>query len=639
MLKEMGFVRVGAIVPKLKVADVEFNVEEIINLINVAEEKKIQIACFPELCITGYSCGDLFYQDILIEKSKQGLKRILDETKNLNIITILGMPIKFENQLFNVGIVIQRGEILGVIPKTFIPNYAEFYEKRWFASSKNAKQKEICIFDKNVPFGTDVLFKDKENEDICFGIEICEDLWAVESPSNKIALNGGTVIFNLSASNEIIGKNEYRKELVKMQSAKTISGYVYCSSGVNESTADVVFSGHSMIYENGKQLAENERFDFESNLIYSEIDTKRIMNDRIKNISYMGDIDTLNYRTVYVQIKDDIESLERKYEEFPFVPTDKKKINEICNEILNIQGYGLTKRLLHTKMNKTVIGISGGLDSTLAFLVIERAYKILNIPNKNIIAITMPGFGTTSRTNENAKKLVTTYNATLKEIDITGSCIKHFEDIGQNENIHDTAYENAQARERTQILMDIANKENAIVVGTGDLSELALGWCTYNGDQMSMYSVNSSIPKTLVRYLIKWVADNSQTEECKKTIYDILDTPISPELLPPNESGQIEQKTEEQIGPYILHDFFLYHFLRYGTSPKKMYYIACKTFEEKFNNDEIKHWLQVFIKRFFTQQFKRNSMPDGPKVGTVSLSPRGDLRMPSDASYNLWLEL
>ncbi len=474
MLKEHGFVRCGAVVPKLKVADIDFNVCEIIEQIKQAESKKVQIVCFPELSITGYSCGDLFYQEILIKKAIEGLQNILKETKNLNIISILGMPIKSENQLFNTAVVIQKGEILGVVPKTFIPNYAEFYEKRWFASSKNAKKNEIALFGKNVPFGTDILFKDKENEDISFGIEICEDLWAVESPSNKIALNGGTIIFNLSASNEVIGKNEYRKDLIRTQSAKTISSYVYSSSGVNESTTDEVFSGSSMIYENGKCLAENERFDFGSNLIYSDIDTKRIMNDRIRNISYMGDIDVLDFRKIDVEIIDCIESLEREYEEYPFVPSDKKKINEICNEILNIQSYGLAKRLLHTKINKVVIGISGGLDSTLAFLVATRAYKILDISNKNIIAITMPGFGTSMRTYENAKNLIKSYNATLREIDITKTCLRHFEDIGQDKNDHDTTYENAQARERTQILMDVANKENAIVIGTGDLSELAL---------------------------------------------------------------------------------------------------------------------------------------------------------------------
>ena len=636
MLKEQGFVRVGAVVPKLKVADTEFNCNEIIKQIEVASNNKIQIVVFPELCVTGYTCQDLFEQDTLLEEAEKALNKILDYTNNLDIICIIGMPIKAENQLFNTAVVIQKGKILGIVPKTFIPNYGEFYEKRWFASSKNANKKEIEILDQKVPFGIDLLFKDKENNEICFGIEICEDIWAVEPPSNKLALLGANIIFNLSASNEVIGKKEYRRDLVKMQSAKTISGYVYCSSGVNESTSDVVFSGESMIFENGSCLTNNQRFDFKSNMIFTEIDTKRLANDRRKNISFMGDSVDLEYREIKINIPDNIEDLTREYSKTPFVPEDKKKISEICEEILNIQSYGLAKRLLHTNINKTIIGISGGLDSTLAFLVIIKAYEILNLPKENIIAITMPGFGTTSRTHNNSMKLINEYGATFREINVTKSSLQHFEDIGHDKNIKDVTYENAQARERTKILMDIANKENGLVVGTGDLSELALGWCTYNGDHMSMYAVNASIPKTLVKYIIKWVADNSK-EECKNIINDILDTPISPELLPPDENGNIEQKTEEQVGPYILHDFFLYHFLRYGAEPKKIYILACKTFKNDFKKEEIKHWLQVFIKRFFTQQFKRNCMPDGPKVGTVSLSPRGDLRMPSDASYNIWL--
>lgn len=636
MLKEQGFVRVGAVVPKLKIADTEFNCNEIIKQIEVASNNKIQIAVFPELCVTGYTCQDLFEQDTLLEEAEKALNKILDYTNNLDIICIIGMPIKAENQLFNTAVVIQKGKILGIVPKTFIPNYGEFYEKRWFASSKNANKKEIEILDQKVPFGIDLLFKDKENNEICFGIEICEDIWAVEPPSNKLALLGANIIFNLSASNEVIGKKEYRRELVKMQSAKTISGYVYCSCGVNESTADLVFSGESMIFENGSCLTNNQRFDFESNMIFTEIDTKRLANDRRKNISFMGNPVDLEYREIKINIPDNIENLTREYSKTPFVPEDKKKISEICEEILNIQSYGLAKRLLHTNINKTIIGISGGLDSALAFLVIIKAYEVLNLPKENIIAITMPGFGTTSRTHKNSIKLINEYGATFREINITKSSLQHFEDIGHDKKMKDITYENAQARERTKILMDIANEENGIVVGTGDLSELALGWCTYNGDHMSMYSVNASIPKTLVEYIIKWVADNSK-EEYKNIINDILDTPISPELLPPDENGNIEQKTEEQVGPYILHDFFLYHFLRYGAEPKKIYILACKTFKNDFKKEDIKHWLQVFIKRFFTQQFKRNCMPDGPKVGTVSLSPRGDLRMPSDASYNIWL--
>lgn len=636
MLKEQGFVRVGAVVPKLKVADTEFNCNEIIKQIEVASNNKIQIAIFPELCVTGYTCQDLFEQDTLLEEAEKALNKILDYTNNLDIICIIGMPIKAENQLFNTAVVIQKGKILGIVPKTFIPNYGEFYEKRWFASSKNANKKEIEILDQKVPFGIDLLFKDKENNEICFGIEICEDIWAVEPPSNKLALLGANIIFNLSASNEVIGKKEYRRELVKMQSAKTISGYVYCSCGVNESTADLVFSGESMIFENGSCLINNQRFNFESNMIFTEIDTKRLANDRRKNISFMGNPVDLEYREIKINIPDNIENLTREYSKTPFVPEDKKKISEICEEILNIQSYGLAKRLLHTNINKTIIGISGGLDSALAFLVIIKAYEVLNLPKENIIAITMPGFGTTSRTHKNSIKLINEYGATFREINITKSSLQHFEDIGHDKKMKDITYENAQARERTKILMDIANEENGIVVGTGDLSELALGWCTYNGDHMSMYALNTSIPKTLVEYIIKWVADNSK-EEYKNIINDILDTPISPELLPPDENGNIEQKTEEQVGPYILHDFFLYHFLRYGAEPKKIYILACKTFKNDFKKEDIKHWLQVFIKRFFTQQFKRNCMPDGPKVGTVSLSPRGDLRMPSDASYNIWL--
>lgn len=636
MLKEQGFVRVGAVVPKLKVTDTEFNCNEIIKQIEVASNNKIQIIVFPELCVTGYTCQDLFEQDTLLEEAEKALNKILDYTNNLDIICIIGMPIKAENQLFNTAVVIQKGKILGIVPKTFIPNYGEFYERRWFASSKNANKKEIEILDQKVPFGIDLLFKDKENNEICFGIEICEDIWAVEPPSNKLALLGANIIFNLSASNEVIGKKEYRRDLVKMQSAKTISGYVYCSSGVNESTADLVFSGESMIFENGSCLINNQRFNFESNMIFTEIDTKRLANDRRKNISFMGNPVDLEYREIKINIPDNIENLTREYSKTPFVPEDKKKISEICEEILNIQSYGLAKRLLHTNINKTIIGISGGLDSALAFLVIIKAYEVLNLPKENIIAITMPGFGTTSRTHKNSIKLINAYGAAFREIDITKSSLQHFEDIGHDKKMKDITYENAQARERTKILMDIANEENGIVVGTGDLSELALGWCTYNGDHMSMYSVNASIPKTLVEYIIKWVADNSK-EEYKNIINDILDTPISPELLPPDENGNIEQKTEEQVGPYILHDFFLYHFLRYGAEPKKIYILACKTFKNDFKKEDIKHWLQVFIKRFFTQQFKRNCMPDGPKVGTVSLSPRGDLRMPSDASYNIWL--
>ena len=637
MLKKYGYVRVGAAVPKMKVADIKFNTEEIINQIKIAEENKIQIIAFPELCITGYTCQDLFHQDILLEKSEEAIQQIKSATENLNIIVLVGAPIRKDNQIFNTAIVIQHGKILGVVPKTYIPNYSEFYEKRWFASGKNVVE-EITLNGETIPFGTDLLFKDKENNHMCFGVEICEDLWAVNPPSNKLALNGATIIFNLSASNEILGKAEYRKDIVKIQSAKTISGYIYVSSGVNESTTDVVFSGHALIYENGALLKENERFDFDSNMIYTEIDINKLMNDRQKNMTYMEEAELLEEcRTIKIDIWDNIEELSREYSQNPFVPMDDKKKIKTCREILNIQSNGLAKRLKAIGTDKTVIGISGGLDSSLAFLVINKAYEVLKLDKKNIIAVTMPGFGTTSRTYNNAVKLIHEYGASFREIDITKSCKQHFIDIGQDENIKDVTYENAQARERTQILMDIANMENGIVVGTGDLSELAMGWCTYNGDHMSMYGVNCSIPKTLIKYLIKYVADESVNEEIKKTLYDILETPISPELLPPDENGVIAQLTEEAIGPYTLNDFFLYHFMRYGVAPDKLLFIAKNTFKDEFREEKLKEKLQTFIKRFFNNQFKRSCVPDGPKVGTVSLSPRGDWRMASDASYQIWL--
>lgn len=637
MYKEHGFIRIGAIVPKLKVANVDFNSEEIVKQINEAYKNKISIVTTPELSLTGYTCADLFHQDILIEESLNGLKNILEETKKLDIISIIGMPIRYENQTFNTAVVINKGKILGIIPKTYRPNYSEFYEKRWFSTSLNLKNKSISLFGEIIPFDTKIIFRDKENPNIGFAIEICEDLWTVNPPSDSHALNGAAIIFNLSASNEIIGKYDYRKNLVKTQSAKTISAYCYASSGVNESSTDLVFSGHSMIYEVGSLLEENNRFDFESNLIYADIDIKRLINDRCKNMSFIETIDKNEYLYVDIDINDRIDILKRNYEEYPFVPKNEAKINERCNEIFNIQSCALAKRILHTNMKKTVIGMSGGLDSTLAFLVIVEAYKKLGISNKNIIAVTMPGFGTTDRTFNNACNLVKSYGATLLNISIKDACIQHFKDIGIDEKDRSVTYENSQARERTQILMDISNKENALVIGTGDLSELALGWCTYNGDHMSMYAVNVSIPKTLVRYLVKWVADTSN-KKYQKTLYDILDTPISPELLPPDELGNIKQLTESSIGPYVLHDFFLYHFLRYGASPKKIFVIAKKTFKEKFSDEEIKKWLIVFIKRFFTQQFKRSCIPDGPKVGTISLSPRGDLRMPSDADSEIWLK-
>lgn len=633
-MNEYGYVKVGASTLELKVSDTIYNVQMIKKQIDEAVNKNIQIISFPELSITGYTCGDLFNQDILIDKAYEGLKDLVDYSKDKMIVIIVGSPIKCENKLYNCAVVINNGKILGIVPKTYIPNYNEFYEMRWFKSSNDLKIKEINLFNEIVPIGVDLIFTSKLDDELKFGVEICEDLWSLYPKSNDYASSGASIIFNLSASNETIGKYDFRKELIKMQSIKTISGYVYSSSGINESSTDLLFSGSSLIYENGKLLSENNRFDFNSNLIYSDVDIKRLVNDRRKNTSFISNTDK-EYRNIYFTTSKN-NFISRKYSKYPFVPSNEDKREERCKEIINIQSSALAKRLKHTNIQKCVIGVSGGLDSTLAFLVIKKAFEKLKIDNKNIIAVTMPGFGTTNRTYENALDLIKINNATLKEIDIKKACLVHYSDIDQDINNHDITYENAQARERTKILMDIANKENALVIGTGDLSELALGWCTYNGDHMSMYSVNSSIPKTLVKYLVKYIADTDKKN--KKVLYDILSTPISPELLPADEKGNIKQITEDKIGPYILHDFYLYHFFRYGASPKKIYMLAVNTFENEYSKEEILKWLKVFIKRFFTQQFKRSCMPDGVKVGSISLSPRGDLRMPSDASHNIWIK-
>ena len=635
-MKEFGFIRVGAIVNKLILANPLKNAEELIKEIKNAKKLGVSIVTTPELSLTGYTCGDLFLQDKLLSDSEKALQKVLEETKKLDIISILGMPIKQNNQLFNCAIVISKGEILGAIPKTYIPNYQEFYEARWFASSKELKSHDIEILGQTVPITTNILFQDKTLKEAIFAIEICEDLWTVTPPSNNHALAGATIIFNLSSSNELIGKQEYRKSLVSSQSAKTISAYIYTSSGIMESTSDILFGGASMIYENGSKLAENKRFEIDSNIITADIDVLKLANDRRKNRSYMNMAPNTDYIIIKVDITDSIKNLQRDYKEYPFVPSNEQERNKRCEEIIEIQSSALARRLLQLNNPKCVIGMSGGLDSTLAYLVIIKAFEKLNRDNKDIIGITMPGFGTTDRTYQNAVALIKEYGATLKEISIKEASLLHMKDIGLPETDRSVTYENIQARERTQILMDVANMENGLVIGTGDLSELALGWCTYNGDHMSMYAVNTSIPKTLVRYLVAWVKDTT-TGKKKEVLQDILNTPISPELLPPDEAGNILQKTESSIGPYVLHDFFLYHFLRYGASPKKIYTLAKYTFKDSFSDEEIKKWLRVFIKRFFTQQFKRNCIPDGVKVGSISLSPRGDLRMPSDANMEIWL--
>ena len=632
---EYGFVRVGAIVNKLVLASPMDNAKEIVKMIKKADKEGVSIVTTAELALTGYTCSDLFLQDELLDEAEKALGIIIESTKDLDIISIIGMPIRCNNQLLNTAVVIEKGNIIGVVPKTYIPNYSEFYEKRWFTSSFDLKVSEVNLLNRLVPISTKLIFKDKKYRKVSFAIEICEDLWSVFPPSNNHALNGASIIFNLSSSNEIVGKDSYRRNLVSMQSAKTISGYVYASSGIMESTSDLVFGGASLIYENGKLLKSNKRFELESNLIYTDIDVKRLINERCRNSSFTSSVYNGDYKVTEVNVCDKIKSLDRTYKMYPFIPVnDKEKRFE---EILEIQSNALARRILHLNNTKCVIGMSGGLDSTLAFLVIVRAFRKLGHDNKDIIGVTMPGFGTTDRTYLNAINLVKEYGATLREVSIKEASILHMRDIGLDEDDRSVTYENIQARERTQILMDIANMVGGIVIGTGDLSELALGWCTYNGDHMSMYSVNSSIPKTLVRHLVEYVKENS-TDKRKKILTDILDTPISPELLPPDEAGNILQKTESSIGPYVLHDFFLYHLLRYGASFKKIYLLAKLTFKDSFDDDEIMKWLKVFVRRFYTQQFKRNAVPDGVKVGTISLSPRGDLRMPSEASYEMILE-
>lgn len=613
-MEEYGFIKVGACVSNMKVANTKYNIEQIKIQIENAIKNNINIIAFPELSVTGYTCQDLFNQETLIKEALKSLQDLKDYSKNKKIVFIVGAPIKYEGKLYDCAIVINNGKILGIVPGTSTTNFANDY----------LIGKTIKLFNEIIPIGIDIIFQADNNEEFRFGVEVGERLW-----NDQNSLNNANIVFNISASNELVEKHKYKKNYVQIKSLKNISGYVYVSAGVNESTTDLLYSGSSMIFENGKLLKENERFDFESNLIYTDIDVEKIQNDRIKNNLFNNSNDC---RKIYFQINGN-PNLDRKYKKTPFIPNEEEE--KRYNEIINIQSCGLAKRLKHIGIEKCIIGLSGGLDSTLAFLIIIEAYKKLNIDNKNLIAVTMPGFGTTKKTYNNAIELVEKYGATLKEVDIKQSCEIHYKDINHDINNHDITYENAQARERTQILMDIANQENGLVVGTGDLSELALGWCTYNGDHMSMYGVNCNIPKTLMKHLVKYIAD--KTPEAKPVLYDILKTPISPELLPPDEKGNIKQVTEDSIGPYILHDFYLYHFLRYGANPKKIYMLAKQTFKEDYNEEEILKWLKVFIKRFFTQQFKRNCSPDGIKVGSIGLSPRGDLKLPSDASYEIWL--
>lgn len=638
-----GFIKVAAAIPSVKVADCSYNVQQIESLIAMAEGKGVEVIVFPELCITGYTCQDLFKQTLLLEQAETSVLMLLDFTRKLDIISIVGVPVVVGDLLLNCAAVIQKGDLLGLVPKTYLPNYSEFYEKRWFASSQDLQPSEIRFAgNKIVVTPQPTLFRTCDGA--MFGVEICEDVWAPVPPSCNLALSGADIIFNLSASDELIGKHDYLKGLLAQQSARMISGYVYSGCGFGESTQDVVYGGNAIVYENGQLLAESERFAFDSQLIITQIDVEKIRNERRTNSTYINaqrghDSRIVNAHTVMPR---DFELI-RDVDPHPFIPKTND-MEKSCDEIFSIQVAGLAKRLVHTGCKTVVVGISGGLDSTLALLVCVRTFDKLQLSRKGIVGVTMPGFGTTDRTYNNAVNLMKSLGITLREISIADAVKQHFNDIGHDINVHDVTYENSQARERTQILMDLSNQLGALVIGTGDLSELALGWATYNGDHMSMYGVNAGVPKTLIKYLVKFVAMSEDSDETRSILLDIIDTPISPELIPADEAGNITQKTEDLVGPYELHDFFLYHIIRFGYRPSKIFMLARKAFdgsnpEVPFYDDEtIKKWLTIFLRRFFNQQFKRSCLPDGPKVGSVSLSPRGDWRMPSDASSALWLK-
>lgn len=630
---KQGFLKVAAVTPKIRVADTRYNAEQICDGIRKAAAQGAKVIVFPELCITGYTCGDLFLQEKLLLEAKEALFKIAGFTKDFDSVVFVGLPFAYRGKLYNVAAAISRGEILGLVPKVYLPNYNEFYEARHFYRGMEQPVEAELSENRKVPMGTRLLFGCKEMPDFVIAAEICEDLWTPEPPSIRHARNGASLIVNLSASDETTGKDIYRRELVGGQSARLLCGYLYASAGDGESTQDVVYSGHSLIAENGRILKEARRFTNET--IYTEIDVQRIMTERRR----MTTFETLTDEYCLIPFSLQIEETEltREINPMPFVPQSKRDREKRCNEILLIQAMGLKKRLEHTNCKTAVVGISGGLDSTLALLVTVRAFDALGIGHRNIKAVTMPGFGTTDRTYDNAVQLIRSLGADFMEVDIKEAVTVHFKDISQDAAVHDVTYENSQARERTQILMDIANKTGGMVIGTGDLSELALGWATYNGDHMSMYAVNASVPKTLVRHLVRYYADTCGDEELKKVLLDVLDTPVSPELLPP-EDGKISQKTEDIVGPYELHDFFLYNMLRQGYAPAKVYRLAKVAFAGNYDDTVILKWLKTFYRRFFSQQFKRSCLPDGPKVGSVAVSPRGDLRMPSDASARIWLD-
>ncbi len=630
---KQGFVKVAAVTPKINVADPKYNADVICEKLKEVYTRGAKVIVFPELCITGYTCGDLFLQELLLEEAENALLQIAKATKGKDAIVMVGLPVERDGNLYNVAAVLQDGEILGMVPKANIPSYAEFYEARHFAEG-NMETACYYLGEEEIPFGTNLLFECTNLKGLIIGCEICEDLWVANPPATNHALMGATIIANLSASNATVGKDEYREMLVKSTSGRLLCGYVYASAGEGESTQDLVFGGHNMIAENGVMLNQSKHFEGET--IYADLDVQKILMER-RRMGTFGKEPGLNYVAIPFKLKIEENKLDRGFPNMPFVPMDEETKKRRCEEILSIQSYGLKKRYEHTGLKTAVIGISGGLDSTLALLVTVRTFDMLSLDRKGIIAVTMPCFGTTDRTYDNACKLARTLGATLEEVDIKEAVTLHFRDIKHDINNHNVTYENAQARERTQVLMDIANRESSLVIGTGDMSELALGWATYNGDHMSMYGVNAGVPKTLVRHLVRYYADTCGDKELQETLLDVLDTPVSPELLPPVE-GNIAQKTEDLVGPYELHDFFLYYMLRCAYPPAKVYRVAKLAFAGLYDDGTILKWLKTFYRRFFSQQFKRSCLPDGPKVGSVGVSPRGDLRMPSDASARLWLE-
>ncbi len=630
-MHEMGFIKVASAVPTVRVADCAYNAEQIANLLTEACCKGASIVAFPELSITGYTCADLFVQPYFLTKAEQALGQLLTSTAATSAVAVVGMPIKVQNSIYNCAVVIRSGKILGVVPKTHLPNYEEFYEARWFTSGRANALTDIVLCDQIVPFGTNIIF---DSSDTKFGVELCEDLWVTTPPSCQMAQAGAEIIVNISASDEMVGKHAYLLSLIKQQSARLMSAYVYSSAGFGESTTDVVFAGNAIVAENGTLLTSGERFCMKSQIVFADVDLLKLRALRLKTSTYES---VATSRQVTIEPIVTNADVDRKFEPFPFIPQDERTMSERCSEIFSIQINGFAQRYIASRSKKAVVGISGGLDSTLALLVAVRTMDRLGLPRKDVVGITMPGFGTTGRTYHNAVNLIKALGAELREVSIKDACNQHFKDIDLAPDDRSVTYENSQARERTQILMDIANKENGLVVGTGGLSELALGRPTYTGGLMRMYGVNASVPKTLVRYLVKWVAMDGADASATPYLLDIVDTPISPELLPADEKGLIAQKTEDLVGPYDLHDFFIYNFVRFGFPPRRLHFMALRAFAGTYCSATIKKWLIVFLRRFFAQQFKRSALPDGPKVGSVSLSPRGDWRMPSDASVAMWM--